>query len=110
MPYDPDGDPDDFDPNDLDAVNAYLDDPSNRRMWEALGREFRESPKDEQVEALLRLLPAAVARRDEIAARIADANLPAGDTLHRLHMACADEVDRIAERIEELLGPPPDHL
>ncbi|WP_262287507.1 hypothetical protein [Micromonospora sp. MA102] len=37
MIYDPDGDPDAFDPNDLDVVNAYLDNPTVKALHEDLG-------------------------------------------------------------------------
>ena len=109
MAYNPDGDPADFDPSDPETVHAFLNDPGNVEMWKTLGRWFRELPDDVQAGALLERLSSAVERRDEVAALLATENRLADDSLHELHAACVREVDALANRIAELVGPVPDH-
>lgn len=104
MTYNPDADPDDFDPQNDEGVSDYLSDPGNVRMWEAMGRDFAALPAAEQLPELQRMLTEALARRDEIAAVVAE-----GDLRRTLLAACADEVDRIEDRIVALSGPVPDH-
>ena len=67
---DPDGDPDDMDPGNLADVDAFLSDPGNVAMWERLRRQFRESPRGEQIAVLREALAAAITRRDELAALV----------------------------------------
>jgi len=107
MPYDPDADPDDLDPSDLPTLDQFLDDPGNIRMWEQLGAAFRGEPAAVQIADLSALLPDAVARRDVLVALLAEA--PPDDPRRVVLAACEAEVDRLADRIAELLGPAPDH-
>ncbi len=112
MPYDPDADPDDLDDlDDLDeslpTLDQFLNDPGNIAMWERMGAAFRGQPAAEQIADLSQQLPAAAERRDALAALLADA--PGDDPRRAVLAACIDEVDRLADRLAELIGSAPDH-
>lgn len=106
MAYDPDGDPDDLDPEDVDA---FLSDPGNVAMWESLRERFRESPGGEQIAVLRDVLADAITRRDELAAVVQVEDVAEDDPRRVLLAACASEVEVTMDRIVELIGPAPDH-
>lgn len=106
MAYNPDRHPDDLDPNDLEAVDQFLKDPGNVKMWDELGEQFRRLPAPEQLAELEEHLAIAVARRDELAAHL---TLGQGGPVQTLHDACVRQVDAITERIVELSGALPEH-
>lgn len=67
MPYDPDGDPN-IDPDDLDAIAAYLNDPTVQAFHDDLGRQFAALPPEKQIEELVIQMIKARERRDSLAA------------------------------------------
>lgn len=104
MTYDPDGDPDTFDPHDLDAVNAYLDNPTVEALHEDLGRAFSALPPAEQIDDLAPELMRTEAMRDQLAATLADA--PHDDPRHVLLDALNGLTIRMRARIAELRDQP----
>jgi hypothetical protein len=100
--HDPDGDPAAFDPTDLDAVNAWLDDPVVSALHEDLGRQFRALPPEQQLAELVPELEKAQARYEELAGTVAEA--PVDDPRRFLLIAMGDEVEKFRARINELGG------
>jgi hypothetical protein len=100
--HDPDGDPAAFDPADLDAVNAWLDDPVVSAPHEDLGRQFRALPPEQQLAELVPELAKAQARYEELAGTVAEA--PVDDPRRFLLIAMGDEVEKFRARINELGG------
>jgi hypothetical protein len=100
--YNPDGDPAAFDPTDLDAENARLNDPVVSALHEDLGRQFRALPPEQQLAELVPELEKARARYDHLAGMVAEA--PAEDPRRLLLIAMGDEVENIRARINELGG------
>lgn len=109
MAYDPDGDPNQLDPSNLEDVDAFLSDPGNVAMWERLGQQFRESPRGQQIAALRESLAASITRRDEMAALLQAEDAAEDDPRRVLLAACVREVEWMTDRIVELIGPAPDH-
>lgn len=102
MPYDPDGDPDDFDDTDPAALQEWFDHPNTRALHDDLGRDFRTRPPAEQVAELEPQLAAAVQRRDQLAAIVAASDSPDDDSRLPLLRACEQQVQALADRIAEL--------
>lgn len=109
MAYDPDGDPDDLDPEHVEDVAAFLNDPGNVRMGDSMRRSAQALPAAERLRELRRRLTEAVAWRDEIAWILAEDGDREDDDRRVLLAACTAEVDDIENRIVELSGPVPDH-
>lgn len=110
MAYDPDADPDDLDPGDHDAVDAFLNDPGNIKMWEQLGAAFRDSPPGEQIPVLLDELRAFEKRRDELVALIDAETSPHDDPRRQMLDAIDSYRYMLTARIAELTGPSADTL
>lgn len=102
MTHNPDGDPAAFDPTDLDAVDAWLDDPVVSALHEDLGRQFRALPPEQQLAELVPELEKAQARYDELASAVAEA--PVEDPRRFLLIAMGDDVEKFRARINELGG------
>jgi hypothetical protein len=104
--YDPDGDPDTFDPNDPDAVDAWLNDPTAKALNEDLGRAFRALSPAEQIDELASELMRAEARRDQLVAMLAEAPLddPRRVLLDSSHNFIAGLRARIAELRDQPLS------
>lgn len=103
VPYDPDGDPADFDDTDIDALQEWADHPNTAALIEDLGREMRSRPPAEQIATLAQQLPAAVRRRDEVAGLIAASDSPDADPRLPLLHVYEQQVQAFADRISELL-------
>lgn len=98
MPYDPDGDPDiDFD--DLEAVVAWLNNPTVQALHEDLGRQIRSLPPEEQIEDLATQLRKAQGRRDELAALL-DGESP--DDPRAVLLDAMNDVIKLRRRITEV--------
>lgn len=109
MPYDPDGDPDDFDATSLEDIDAYLADPTAQALVEDLGRAFRALPAAEQISELTTEMLAAMLRRVELA-RVLDAgNTGRDDPRFDLLSAIDAQVEGMGARIRELGGTPPEY-
>jgi hypothetical protein len=102
--YNPDGDPNEFDPNDLDAVVAYLDNPTVKALHEDIGRAFSDLSAAEQIDELAPELVRAEARRDGLAAALTDA--PHDDPRRVLLDALSDHIASMQARIAELRDKP----
>jgi hypothetical protein len=100
--YNPDGDPAAFDPTDLDAVDAWLDDPVVNALHEDLGRQFRALPPEEQLAELVPALEEAQARYDKLASEVAEA--PVEDPRRFQLITMGDHVEKFRARINELGG------
>lgn len=107
MPYDPDGDPDDFDPTNLDDIDAYLSDPVAHALAGDIGREFRALPPEEQIPELTTAMLETMLRRTEVAELLSDAD--PDDPLYPLLQALDDSVAVYGARIAELGGTPPEY-
>ena len=110
MPYDPDGDPEAFDPTNPDDVDAYLDHPNTHALHEDLAREFRALPPEEQLAELVPEMLANMLRKNEVAGLLADQTVDDATRqgLQRLYDALASEVLAYGARITELGGEPPE--
>ncbi|GID29139.1 hypothetical protein [Paractinoplanes brasiliensis] len=102
MTHNPDGDPAAFDSTDLDAVDAWLDDPVVNALHEDLGRQFRALPPEQQLAGLIPELEKAQARYDELADVVADA--PVDDPRRFLLVAMGEQLEKFRARINELGG------
>lgn len=105
MPYDPDGDPN-IDPDDLDAIDAMLEDPVHEALVDDLGRQFRALPPEEQIEDLATQLMKLMSMRDELSARLEADQAPADDPRRTLLDALNSQVDGIQRRIAEVRDQP----
>lgn len=99
MPYDPDVDPDDFDPYDPEVLEAFLNDSGNIAMWDMSGRHFAELPPVEQIPELSDLLRDTVSRLGELAGVLAAESAPDTDARRVLLASLADHVDRATRRM-----------
>lgn len=105
MPYDPDGDPD-FEPDDLDAIDAMLDDPVHQALIEDLGRQFRASPPEQQIEDLAVEMMRLTTMRDELRAQLATDEASPDDPRWTLLTAVDGHVERFRRRIAEVRDQP----
>lgn len=101
--YDPDASPDDFDPDDLEMVEGWLNDPGNTQMLETLGRDFAASPPADQVEELGRHLARCMRSRDDMAAVLA--GQPPDDPRWRVHDHLVGSIRATVARIAALSEP-----
>ena len=106
MPYDPDGDPADFDLNDPEGVDGWPNQ-ANTAMYEGMGRPFAELPPEEQLRELTLTMRKWVAQRDELTALLAEQDAPTNDPRRWSLVAINDFVMRLGLRITELGGTPP---
>lgn len=106
MRYNPDSDPADFDPYDMEMVEGYLADPGNDAMVESLGRQFRALPAQEQLPELEAALVDLVQKRDQLNVLLLDA--PQDDPRRRLLAALEGHIESFTTRIADLTEIP-DH-
>lgn len=99
MPYDPGDDPE-FDFNDPEAVDAWVNDPNTQALTEDLGRQFRSLPPEEQIEDLAVQLLAIEGRRDELAELLE--GQPSDDSRWTLLGALNECVANLRRRIAEV--------
>lgn len=105
MPYDPDGDPN-FDPNDIDAIDAMLDDPVHQALIEDLGNQFRALPPEEQIEDLATQMMKLTSMREELSARLDAEEAPPGDPRRTLLAAMNTQIEGFERRIAEVRDQP----
>jgi hypothetical protein len=99
MPYDPDGDPR-VDPNDVEAIDAWLNNPTVQALHEDLGRQFRALPPEEQIEELATQLMQAQKYRDDLVALLDGA--PTSDPRRSLLDALNTQVEGLRRRIAQV--------
>ena len=99
MAYDPDGDPN-VDPDDLEAIDAVLNDPAAQALVDDLGRQFAALPPEEQIEDLAAEMMKAQERRDSLDALLADA--PADDARRVLLEALDNHIEAFRRRIGQV--------
>ncbi len=104
MAYDPDGDPN-VDPDNLDDVEAFLNDPTVQALHDDLGREARNLPPEEQIERLAEQLLRFERMRDEMVAE-AGGQLSEDDPRDTLRRALNVQVQAFRDRIAELRDQP----
>lgn len=104
MRYNPDGDPADFDPHDVEMVDGYLADPGNDAMVESLGREFLTLPAHEQIPELEAVLADFVQKREELKVLLRGAQHD--DPRRGLLTALEGHIESFSTRIADLTGIP----
>lgn len=99
--YDPDGDPDDFRPDDPEWVDSWLDNPVHQALAEDLGRAFRAEPPEKQLAELEPSLVEAEARQLELVAALENVT-DNDDSWRQLLQRHTEYVSVLRARINEL--------
>jgi hypothetical protein len=102
-PYDPDPmNADDFDDNDLDQVEAWLNQPNTVAFHDDLAREFERLPSAAKVVELERHVATVQPYLKDIDAVLAREGPPRDDPRWELHQTLAHSIDESRRRIQEL--------
>jgi hypothetical protein len=99
--YDPDGDPNDFRPDDLEWVDSWLDSPVQQALAKDLGRAFRAEPPEKQLAEPEPSLVEAEARQVELIAALENVT-DHDDIRHQLLQRHGEHVSGLRARIAEL--------
>ena len=101
--YDPDRiTEENFDYDDMEMVQGYLDHPNTTSMHEELSRQFLASPPAEQMDEVERMRDSFSGMLAELEIVLANTDPPADDLRWQLAAQLRSAIDAAADRISEL--------